>query len=223
MVRKRDLYYNSCMLPATQLRTFAGTGRRFLAFAIDVIFLNIVFGLLFLIFWLTKYDYSEPWMVYFVIFIVYFGIGDSVLFNGQTIGKHKLKIQLVDFSGKPTGAGFCLGRAFYVGLLYFNYHILTMLFNAMAGKIPDLITLSASTFVIAFIFFSLTVFTSFSPYYQGFHDVIFKSIIIHKNQFDPAQLESCFDLRKLFAGYFFTFVLTLIVTVIAVIVRLILG
>ncbi|MEW5818907.1 MAG: RDD family protein [Cyanobacteriota bacterium] len=208
------------MQNSTIIKPFAGTATRLIAYILDLIILNIIFLVIYLLLKITGYSYIDYWLIFIIIYLFYFGLGDSILFNGQTIGKRARKIQVVTESGNPAGAGIALGRAFYVSLLYFNYNIINIITELLEPFHPGWFLFLSLSFTASFLLFSTTVFTAFNPFYQGMHDVITKTLVIKQGQYESENKDKYFNMSRIMAGYFVTVVLTLICVVISIVVKI---
>lgn len=215
------VYYNFLMEIPSRIKIFAGVTKRFLAFFVDVLILNIIFGVIFLILKFYGYAESNYWISFALIFILYFTLGDSIVFNGQTTGKKLLNIQLINLSGKPPEVQYTLGRSVYIAALYFNYHLIILMKDFLTPHIYDLCVVVFITFIISLLSFSTTVFMAFHPHYQGFHDVLFKSIVVIKDRFEVDHLESNYNITRLTASYFLTVVFTVASLILAIIIKLV--
>lgn len=205
------------------IQIFSGVGKRLLAFIIDLAILNLVFGVVYLILLLINYTYIDFVIVFIIIFLLYFTMGDSIICNGQTVGKRLLKLQVIKLDGTNIGVGIALGRAFYVSVLYFHFYYYASLTNYLHDYLPKLAIILITTFVIAFVFFSTTVFCAFNHYRQAIQDVIFKSLVVVKGKYKEEYLESYFNIKRVIAGYFITSGLTILSVVIALSIALIWG
>lgn len=211
------------MTKQKSIKIFSGVGKRFLAFIIDLAILNLTFGLVYLILMFINYTYIDFIIVFIIIFLLYFTIGDSILCNGQTVGKKLLKLQVVKLDGSNIGIGIALGRAFYVSVLYFHFYYYASLTNYLHDYLPKLAIILITTFVIAFVLFSTTVFCAFNHYRQAIQDVLFKSLVVVKGKYKQEYLESYFNIKRVIAGYLITSGLTVLSVIIALTIALIWG
>ena len=207
-------------------KMFAGTVSRLMAYTIDLIILNVIFLLLFIILHFSGYSYIEPWLMFQVIFILYFAVFDSLLIKGQTPGKKKIGVQLVDFDGMPVNSVISLGRAFIISLVYFNYHYVILMYDLLKPNLLDFVVWIIISVILGLLYFGTTVFMAFHPYRQGIHDSLFKSIVINKDRFNKDRfnkdkMPDYFNYSRLFAGYFMTFIFVLIFVIIALLAKLI--
>lgn len=98
----------------------AGRWRRFFAFAIDGMVLGLPGTLLGLTFYDAAVELGQAGRaIGFVIALLYFGILDSRLGGGQTLGKRLLKIRVVDRAGPTITFARSVGRSLVVAVPYF--------------------------------------------------------------------------------------------------------
>lgn len=211
------------MTQKESIKIFSGVGKRLLAFIIDLAILNLTFGIVYLILTLVNYNYIDFVIIFIIIFLLYFTIGDSVICNGQTLGKKLLKLQVIKIDGNNIGIGLALGRAFYVSILYFNFYYYASLTNYLHNYLPKLAIILITTFMISFVLFSTTVFCAFNHYRQAFQDVMAKSLVVIKDKYKPEYLEAYLNMRRVIAGYLITVCLTILCLIITLIIALILN
>jgi uncharacterized RDD family membrane protein YckC len=206
-------------IPGT-VKIFAGVTRRLFAYMIDLITLNVSFGILYIIFKLIHYNYSEMWIIFFIIYLFYFSISDSLLLKGQTAGKKLLSIQVTDLEGNYIQPTTAMARAIIPSLLYFSYTLISLIYEPVSQYIHPLATITIFVLLYAFMFFGTTIFMTFHPFHQGLHDIFAKSLVIVKGRFSKEQLTTRFNPSRLTASYFITVVLTVFCMVIALILKL---
>jgi uncharacterized RDD family membrane protein YckC len=105
---------------ASSPNVIAGFWRRFFAFAVDAILLGIV-GLIMGIPLYDSFVRMGPWgkLVGFCIALCYFGIFDSSIGGGQTIGKRILGVKVVDVEGTLLPIETAILRYFVYAVPYF--------------------------------------------------------------------------------------------------------
>lgn len=189
-------------------KIFAGTGRRFIAFLFDLILLNIIFAGVYIAIWFFKYDYIDTWIICLILWLVYFSFSDSLLFKGQSFGKKKLNIELITEDGKSPASIKSFIRAFYLALLYFNFHIIGLFETYIKVFIPDYAFLALISGGISFLIFSTFIFGAFHPFKQTFYDSLTKTFVVSKGSFNEEELEKHFNISRLNAAYFLTFTLS---------------
>ncbi len=134
--------------PASDLPPIAGIWRRLAAFIVDILLLAIPAMILGMVFfeWAASLGQSGR-LVGFVVALVYFGVLNSNLGSGQTLGKRLLDIRVADRSGRPlslvrSGLRFAvLGVPFFVNGVQFNLN------TAPGGLIAILATALLSVIV----------------------------------------------------------------------------
>jgi uncharacterized RDD family membrane protein YckC len=106
--------------PQPPALVFSGFWRRVFAFAIDTIVLGVVgvfLGALLFDAFVRLGPYGR--LLGFAISMPYFGVMNSQLFGGRSIGKRALGIMVCNASGRPIGIGRSLGRSSIYLLPYF--------------------------------------------------------------------------------------------------------
>lgn len=189
-------------------KIFAGSGRRFIAFFIDLIILNFCFAAIFTVTWLIKYDYVENWLIFFICWLIYFSLFDSKLFKGQTIGKKRLNIELINESGEHSSPLQAFVRGFYLAVLYFNFNLISIIEPYVFHNIPNYLILASLCGIISFLIFSTFIFSAFHPFHQTFYDALTKTFVVKKGTFNETELEKSFNISRLNAAYFLTFTLS---------------
>lgn len=112
----RDLMNNSIDKPSQ----FAGFWRRLFAFFLDILFLGIVGAIL----GVFLHDYFASiggWgrLIGFTIALPYFGVMNSQICSGQTLGKMAMKIKVVSGNGKPLSIAAAFCRSSIICVPYF--------------------------------------------------------------------------------------------------------
>ena len=98
----------------------AGFWRRLAAFLIDVLFLGILglaLGSAFFDFFAGLGSWGR--FIGFFVALVYFGLADSALTKGQTLGKRLMRIRVISTRGTPLNPGHAALRYVIVGVPYF--------------------------------------------------------------------------------------------------------
>src|SRR5437016_12192213 len=98
----------------------AGFWRRLLAFMIDVLIIGVVGFILGLIFF-ERFVELGGWgrIIGFVIALLYFGLMNSAVSDGQTIGKRLTKIRVAKATGEPLGISESFLRFTIIGIPFF--------------------------------------------------------------------------------------------------------
>jgi uncharacterized RDD family membrane protein YckC len=124
----------------------SGFWRRLLAFILDSLLLGSV-GFALGLFWFDPLARLGGWgrLLGFCVSLVYFGLLNSAIGGGQTLGKRAMKIQVVDRSGHPISPGRSFLRYTVLGAPYFLNHLL----------VPPGAMMSLIGLVIGFILFGL--------------------------------------------------------------------
>jgi len=100
--------------------SFAGFWRRLLAFIVDILILGVggmMLGIIFFDFFMQLGAWGR--LLGFAIAMLYFGIQDSRLCGGQTLGKRWLKIRVVQEGGRLLGIAPSMLRSMVVCIPYF--------------------------------------------------------------------------------------------------------
>jgi uncharacterized RDD family membrane protein YckC len=155
-------------------RVISGFWRRLLAFILD----GLMLGLVGVVLGLLLFDQLARiggWgrLLGFCVAIVYFGVLNSSIAGGQTIGKRIMKIQVVDRSGHSISAG----RSFL------RYAILGAPFFVNRLVVPPSATMSAIGSLIVMILFGLGganvyLFIFNRRTRQSLHDLIVRTFVI---------------------------------------------
>ena len=130
--------------PAT--RAISGFWRRVLAFTLDGIILGIV-GFIIGIPFFDAFARLGGWgkLIGFFLALLYFGLLNSSVGNGQTIGKRLLKVEVVDKQGKYIAPG----------LSIFRYAILAVPFFLNGALIPPSLIASPLGYLLGLLVFGL--------------------------------------------------------------------
>lgn len=105
------------MTEETEFKWISGFWRRIGALLIDTLILGVV-GIVLGLFLETFFVQIGSWgrLIGFSIALMYFGVMNSSIMGGQTIGKKLLKIRVVDAQNAPIGLGKSLLRYFVLGI-----------------------------------------------------------------------------------------------------------
>jgi uncharacterized RDD family membrane protein YckC len=125
-------------------RVISGFWRRLLAFILDSLLLGLV-GVVLGLFLFDPLARLGGWgrLLGFCVALVYFGVLNSAIAGGQTIGKRVMEIQVIDRSGHPISPGRSFPRYAVLGTPFFLNGLL----------IPPSATMSAIGYLIVFILF----------------------------------------------------------------------
>ena len=163
------------MTEENELRWISGYWRRIGAFVIDSIVLGVV-GTFLGFFLEDVFIDLGGWgrLLGFVIALLYFGIMNSKVSNGQTLGKKALKIRVVDSENQSISLLKSLGRYSIIGIPFF-------LNNA---QFPFEVLISFWMYILSFIVFG-GLFSIFYLYTfnrvtrQSLHDLVFKTYVVN--------------------------------------------
>jgi len=160
--------------PSFTFPPIAGFWRRFLAWLIDVLILGIagqIIGLIFSSFLFSIGPYGRPIGLLFII--PYFGIMNSKICDGQTLGKRWMKIAVRDKNNEPIE----LGRSTIRILLL----TLPILFNGWSVPIFKNVLLSWFITVLVFGLGGAVLYTMVfnRKARQGIHDLLLGTYVVH--------------------------------------------
>jgi uncharacterized RDD family membrane protein YckC len=155
-----------------------GAVRRVIAFAIDVFILMMIARMVGMLLFdvLSKLDIFTSHVVSLLLVLVYFGLSESVIFRGRTLGKWMLRIKVVDKNGRS--------------LSFFRSCVRTIIFwlpFLFVGLFlpPNASTVTAYAFVIVSIVivfglgFALLYFFLFNERSsQSVHDLVVRSYVV---------------------------------------------
>lgn len=215
--------YNFFMEESTRIKIFAGVSKRFFAYIVDLVILNSIFLGVFIALKILGYSYLDFWTIFLIIYLMYFTLGDSLILNGQTVGKRYLKIQLINISGRHISTGFAFLRTIFTSLIYFNYHFIFLIFEHLKVYLNDLFITILILFIESILLFGISIFLIFHPYYQGLHDVVFRTFVVAKDSYDKEKIESAFNYTRITASYFFLVILTTISILVGTILKIFWG
>jgi uncharacterized RDD family membrane protein YckC len=139
-----DLHASHLADQAPAQAVISGFWRRLVAFILDGLLLGLV-GVILGLLWFDPLAQLGGWgrLLGFCVSLVYFGVLNSAIGGGQTLGKRAMKIQVVDRSGHAISPGRSFLRYTVLGAPYFLNHLL----------IPPSVAMSPIGLVIAFILF----------------------------------------------------------------------
>jgi uncharacterized RDD family membrane protein YckC len=143
-----------------------------------VIIDGIILGILGLIIGLTLEAYlvklgNYGYLIGLGISLVYFTIFNSKIFNGQTLGKRTLNIQVVDIKGNMLGFGKTLLRSTILLLPYFIVN------HTLPGIIEGSVLYFIKIIVLTVIIFSIILIYIFNKgNRQSLHDLLVGSYVI---------------------------------------------
>lgn len=207
-----------------KLSFLAGIVTKFKAYFVDLILLNILFLAVYIVLNLINYNYGEFWIIFAVIYLIYFTIGDSTITSGQTAGKHKFKIQVIGDNGKELDIIQALLRALYMTVFYFSFNFALLLVEFLNNYILDVISYAFVSFLFTIIICGVTIFLLFHPAYKGLHDVLLHSMVIRKGHYVEDYKEKYLvdnkELSKLTASYFLTVLLAFVIMVFVIMLKI---
>jgi uncharacterized RDD family membrane protein YckC len=152
-----------------------GFWRRIGALVIDTILLG-VFGYIAGLFFEDTFVQIGPWgkLIGFVVSISYFGIMNSVLFNGQTFGKRILQIKVVD----AANTSISLPRSFL------RYSFLAIPFSLNGAQFTDEVLFSHLMYPFAFIVFGGVLSIAYLYIFNGqtrqsLHDLVVGTYVVN--------------------------------------------
>ncbi|MFP4467182.1 MAG: RDD family protein [Candidatus Goldiibacteriota bacterium] len=156
---------------------FCSFWRRMSAFIIDMLLLFIVGFILGLVFE-KQLVVLGPWgrVLGFIISIFYFGIMDSSIAGGQTIGKKLMKIKVVNILGETVNVIRCFFRAGIILVPFFLYGIM----------LPPSAFSSSATLIITFMFLGMLVGLAYFYVFntrtrQSFHDIASGTYVVRES------------------------------------------
>jgi uncharacterized RDD family membrane protein YckC len=160
---------------AFTLPPVSGLVRRFTAFAIDGLLLGLVFtivGLSLSSFWFQAGPYGR--FLGLAVGLAYFGVMDSRLGKGQTLGKRLLKVAVTDADGQSVGVGLSLLRT----LIWFvpfilNGWALPLFADPIVSAIVSFIVLGLGGAVVLTVVFNRRTG-------QGLHDLLTHTYVVHR-------------------------------------------
>jgi len=189
------------------LQIYSKFWTRFAAYLIDGVILGLtgtINGLLFSDFFAQMG--SQGLLVGFLISLLYFGLGNSKVFNGQTLGKKAMQLQVVnpDFRTLSVTKSIIRALIYTVPFFFLNY------------RIPGWSELSVSFIAKAVICFTFLIVLPFhliinTPTRQALHDLFLGTYVINLEGFSRNQLGKSRLLPSLISGILAVFIMSLIV------------
>lgn len=186
-------------------KSICGFWRRIFALAID----SIILGFLGLVIGMAAYDLLAQLggygrLIGFGIALLYFGFSNSIIFNGQTIGKKILKIQVVGANSEPISLPQSLLRYAILGVPFF--------FNG-APMSPDIMQSPLVMILLAFIVFFMGGATIYLYLFnrktrQSLHDILLSTFVIN--------LDSSLEREPIWKGHFITLGIYLTIIIVGV-------
>ncbi|GEM_PF-3020143 len=162
--------------------SFAGAFKRFLAFFVDFIILNMIAVAITYPF--SNFISQNPEVISLITFLfifIYFGIFDSKKFSGKSPGKRLFKIQLIQSNETyltPKNAGL---RALILQAPIIVYGLIDLIRNMTAlSWLINLINIA--DFILYSLYLGNVFFLIFHPQKCGIHDLIFKTCVIKKGK-----------------------------------------
>lgn len=164
-------------IPAVPVYTFppiAGFWRRFLAWLVDSLLLGVtgqVIGLLFSSYLFSIGPYGRPIGLLFII--PYFGILNSKIGGGQTIGKRVLKIAVRNKNNEPIGLGRSILRILLLAVpAFLNGWNIPIAQNRVVGWFLYLLIFGLGGVILYTMVFNRKT-------RQGIHDLLLGTYVVH--------------------------------------------
>lgn len=159
-------------------RMIAGLWRRFFAFAIDCVFLGVM-GLLAGVFFFDQLADLGPVsrLAGFLFALLYFGILESSIGNGQSIGKYAMGLKVVDLEGHALSAEDSLIRYMVFAVPWF--------LSAMplpVSRTPGFVLVLLGTVGIGTVGMNLYLMVSNRGDRRGLHDLAAQSYVARKGK-----------------------------------------
>lgn len=157
---------------------YPGCFKKSVAFLIDQIIIAIIGIVVFLPF--SKFMgslYQHGWLPAYLVGAVYFMILESKMLKGQSIGKMVFSFKVTSITGECISPIVSFGRYFLINLPFMNGAISNSLSstigitNTVVGGILFLL-------IIGVLLSGNTLFMLFHPQKRGFHDIIFKTVVV---------------------------------------------
>lgn len=156
-----------------ELRWISGFWSRIVAFVIDVVVLGVVgfFLGLFLEDFFIKLGGWGP-LIGFAVASAYFGVMNSRISNGQTLGKKALKIKVVDVFNDHISLGRSMGRFCVIGIPWFasDFQEITYLPSLLSEALNTALCFMASSALYLYVFNRVTR--------QSLHDLVFGTYVV---------------------------------------------
>jgi len=176
----------------------AGFWRRLGAFIIDSIILGIV-GYILGVFFSSWFIELGAWgrLLGFTIALLYFGLLNSKIFDGQTLGKKAFEIKVVDSNNNTIGVFKSFAR----------YAILAIPFFLNGAQLPDNLLFSPLKYLLAFLVFGgilaivyLYIFNRKTR--QSLHDIIIGTYVVNIDT-DKKDIQAIWKPHLLIVGLIF--------------------
>lgn len=149
--------------------------RRIFAFMTDAVMLGIIGRVLGALFSHQLYELSFLGrLIGFLFWVIYFGLFNSVLFKGQTIGKKLFQIKVVNTHGEYLH----VDTSFLRAVIFF----LPGIFNGMQFPLYMIISLVYYLACVIIVMFGINIIYLFLfnlPTRQSLHDLTVKSYVVH--------------------------------------------
>ena len=151
--------------------------KRLLAFFVDSIILGIFGGILGYLFADQFYGFGY-WgrLIGFTIWVLYFGVFNSEICKGQTIGKKLLKIKVVDKYGKYLDLrnSFLRATIFFIPGIFNGIQFPLYMINSFAFYLSSVIFILLGGCIAYLFLFNL-------PTRQSLHDLLVHSFVVNAN------------------------------------------
>ena len=145
------------------------------------------------------------------ITFVYFGVLETSIGNGQSIGKKILNIQVLKIDGTHMALPTSLGRyaVFALAVIYG-----TTIWEQLIAFFPNLDDDSAMTYAASlvwiYLLLSVSLLVAFHPQKRGIHDLIAGTVVVRINRFDNENVAALYNPQKATRAYSAVAVISLI-------------
>ena len=158
-------------------------GKRFAAFSIDAVILSsFLWGLFFLFTLILPIAQNWQFAVGFILAVIYFCLGNSAVFYGQTIGKRILAIRTQNGNGSTVSAFRSALRAvLMIGPFFLALYIFPL---CELGNIFIIITF---VILLSILLFSFYLFLFNSGTRQSVHDLIMGTYVVTVDTYGSVQ------------------------------------
>lgn len=166
-------------------RAVGSLWRRFVAYALDALVLGVVGSGIGAVFF-DRLAQLGPWgrLVGFSVSFVYFGVLDSNIGNGQTLGKRWLRLRVIDRSGSPIS----LARSLLRTLIFVIPPSLYGL-KLAESRTPSIV-ISLVFMVVWWVGGATLYLVAFNQRTrQGIHDIVVGSCVANAEVFGPLRIE----------------------------------
>ncbi|MBC7900520.1 MAG: RDD family protein [Saprospiraceae bacterium] len=188
---------------APESAKIAGFWRRLLAFLIDCLLLGIVGFVVGLIFYDMLAEMGV-WgrLVGFIIALAYFGVLNSALGNGQTLGKRIVNIKVVDRDGGLISLHRSFLRYIILGVPFF-------LNGAMISPSIAALTLIAGLIIFGAGFTITYLYIFNRGTHQSLHDLVAGTLVVRATDIEPPPVRIIWKYHLVIAGIGAIFILAI--------------